>query len=73
MLGGSALLADGVLTPAVTVTTAVEGLRSIPVMDKFLGPGQTKVVIITLIFIISLFSIQHSGTSSKQKAERVFD
>ena len=29
ILGGAALLADGVLTPAVTVTTAVEGLRSI--------------------------------------------
>ena len=55
MIGGSALLADGVLTPAVTVTTAVEGLRSIPVMNNFLGNGQTKVVIITLIIIISLF------------------
>lgn len=27
MIGGAALLADGVLTPAVTVTTAIEGLR----------------------------------------------
>ena len=27
MLGGAALLADGVLTPAVTVTTAVEGCQ----------------------------------------------
>ena len=42
MLGGSALLADGVLTPAVTVTTAVEGLRSIPVVDRVLGAGQAK-------------------------------
>ena len=40
MLGGAALLADGVLTPAVTVTTAVEGLRSIPAMDHLLG-GRT--------------------------------
>ena len=30
MIGGAALLADGVLTPAVTVTTAIEGLRGIP-------------------------------------------
>ena len=63
MLGGSALLADGILTPAVTVTTAVEGLRSIPMMNTFLGEGQTKVVIITLITISGLFSIQHNGTS----------
>ena len=63
MVGGAALLADGVLTPAVTVTTAVEGLRSIPAMDRLLGAGQGKVILITLIIIIALFSIQHAGTS----------
>ena len=68
MLGGSALLADGVLTPAVTVTTAVEGLRSIPVVDKMLGAGQGKVIIITLLIISALFSIQHAGTSRIGKA-----
>ncbi len=68
MLGGAALLADGVLTPAVTVTTAVEGLRSIPAMDRFLGHGQWKVVFITLLIITALFSVQHSGTSRIGKA-----
>ena len=63
MLGGAALLADGVLTPAVTVTTAVEGLRSIPVMDRLLGGGQAKVVLITLAIITVLFAVQHTGTS----------
>ena len=63
ILGGAALLADGVLTPAVTVTTAIEGLRSIPVMDKLLGEGQLTVVIITLIIISILFFVQHAGTS----------
>lgn len=68
MLGGAALLADGVLTPAVTVTTAVEGLRSIEVMSRFLGQGQWKVVIITLLIIFILFSVQHAGTSKIGKA-----
>ena len=68
MLGGAALLADGVLTPAVTVTTAVEGLRSIESMNRFLGPGQVKVVLITLLIITALFSVQHSGTSRIGKA-----
>lgn len=63
MLGGAALLADGMLTPAVTVTTAVEGLRSITVMDKLLGSGQTMVVIIVLTIIFILFAVQHEGTS----------
>ena len=68
MLGGAALLADGVLTPAVTVTTAVEGLRSIGSMNDFLGSGQWKVVGITLLIITLLFSVQHSGTSKIGKA-----
>ena len=64
MIGGCTMLADGVLTPAVTVTTAVEGLRSIEVVDNFLGPGQHLVVVITLAIISILFMIQRSGTSS---------
>ena len=68
MIGGAALLADGVLTPAVTVTTAVEGLRSIEAMNRMLGTGQWKVIIITLTIIGLLFSIQHAGTSKIGKA-----
>ena len=64
MIGGCTMLADGVLTPAVTVTTAVEGLRSIEVVDEFLGTGQHLVVLITLVIISILFMIQRSGTSS---------
>ena len=63
MIGGCTMLADGVLTPAVTVTTAVEGLRSIPVMDKFLGSRQAVVLVITITIISVLFFIQRSGTS----------
>lgn len=63
MVGGAALLADGVLTPAVTVTTAVEGLRSIPLLDDFLGKGQTLVILLTVIILSVLFMVQHAGTS----------
>ncbi len=64
MVGGCTMLADGVLTPAVTVTTAVEGLRSIEFMNRLLGEGQVVVLIITLIIVSTLFLIQKSGTSS---------
>ncbi|MBR5163288.1 MAG: KUP/HAK/KT family potassium transporter, partial [Schwartzia sp.] len=64
MIGGCTMLADGVLTPAVTVTTAVEGLRSIEAVDALLGSGQLIVVLITLAIISMLFMIQRSGTSS---------
>ena len=63
MIGGAALLADGVLTPAVTVTTAVEGIRSIPALDLFLGEGHDKITIITLAIICVLFLIQRAGTN----------
>ena len=63
MIGGCTMLADGVLTPAVTVTTAVEGLRSIPFMDRVLGPGQLIVLIITISIVSALFLIQRNGTS----------
>ncbi len=64
MVGGAALLADGVLTPAVTVTTAIEGIRSIPFFDSLLGPGQGRIVQITIIIISLLFLLQRLGTSS---------
>lgn len=63
MIGGATLLADGVLTPAVTVTTAVEGLRSIPFFDVFLGEGQAIVIIVTIVILSILFMFQKAGTS----------
>ena len=68
MLGGSALLADGILTPAVTITTAVEGLRTIPAMRSLIGDGQTNVVVITLIIVSLLFAVQRAGTSKIGRA-----
>ena len=51
MIGGAALLADGILTPAVTVTTAIEGLRTIEVGHSFLGDTPTIVVLITIVIL----------------------
>ena len=68
MIGGAALLADGILTPAVTVTTAIEGLRSIPWVYKVLGNDQDKIVVITLVIIAALFLVQKAGTSSIGRA-----
>lgn len=62
IIGGSSLLADGILTPAVTVTTAIEGLRGIPFYVDTFGSSQQTVIIITLIIISFLFLIQRFGT-----------
>ena len=63
MLGGAALLADGILTPAVTITTAIEGLRTIPAVHDIMGDNQINVVVITLIIVCLLFAVQRVGTS----------
>lgn len=62
MIGGSALLADGMLTPAVTVTSAVEGLQLIPSFNNLFGDNQNNIVIIVICIITILFFIQHFGT-----------
>ncbi len=55
MVGGGALLADGVITPSITVTSAIEGLRLIN--------SEIPVVPIVLIIIAALFFIQQFGTN----------
>ncbi len=52
--GGSLLLADGIITPAITVVSSIEGLRMI-------NP-EIKVIPIVIIIITLLFSIQQFGT-----------
>ena len=54
-IGASAMLADGIITPAMTVTSAVEGLGSLDVA--------TPVVPIVLVIITLVFFVQRSGSS----------
>ena len=55
MIGGAALLADGVITPAITVTSSIEGL-------KLLNPEIPVILIVLLIFAV-LFFVQQFGTN----------
>ncbi|WP_251421600.1 MULTISPECIES: potassium transporter Kup [Lactococcus] len=61
MIGGATLLADGALTPAVTVTSAVEGLKGVPGLGEIYA-SQSWVVVTTLIILAVLFLIQRFGT-----------
>jgi KUP system potassium uptake protein len=60
LIGGSALLADGVITPSITVVSAVEGLQ--------LTHPSISVIPIALIIIAALFLIQQFGTSTIGKS-----
>lgn len=63
LVGGAALLADGTLTPAVTVTTAIEGLKGIHFGDQVLVTDQNQVILITFLILLGLFIIQRFGTA----------
>lgn len=60
MLGGAALLADGMITPPISVTSAIEGLKQI---DAFKHIQQSTVVYIVIAILVFLFMIQQFGTS----------
>lgn len=68
LVGGAALLADGTLTPAVTVTTSIEGLKNMKFGSSIPVPNQATVIVITVVILLLLFSIQVMGTSIIGKA-----
>lgn len=61
MLGGAALLADGMITPPISVTSAVEGLRQI---SAFSTITTSEIVGIVIGIITLLFFLQQFGTAS---------
>ncbi|RYM04741.1 potassium transporter Kup [Sporolactobacillus sp. THM7-7] len=63
LIGGAALLADGVLTPAVSVTSAVEGLKGQQFGPLSFSNNQLIVVIVVSLILLGLFLIQHLGTA----------
>ena len=63
MLGGAALLADGIITPPISITSAIEGLRELPALRN-LGQSDNTIVIIVLSILALFFFLQQFGTAS---------
>jgi KUP system potassium uptake protein len=61
MIGGAALLADGMITPPISVTSAVEGLRNIPALAS---THDNTIIGIVLAILAALFFTQQFGTAS---------
>lgn len=58
MAGTALLVADGMITPAISVLSAVEGLKvATPVMDRYVVP-------ITVAILVALFMVQRHGTTA---------
>ncbi len=61
MIGGAALLADGIITPPISITSAVEGLKQI---HLFADISTQTIVIIVLAILVLLFFLQQFGSAS---------
>jgi len=61
MLGGAALLADGMITPPISITSAIEGLRK---LDGLNAISESTIIIIVIAILCLLFFMQQFGTNS---------
>src|SRR6201996_1887503 len=62
IIGAGTLLADGIITPPISVTSAIEGLNLVPGFEHVIVPGNNLVVEVVLVIILLLFTFQRFGT-----------
>lgn len=65
IIGGASLIADSVITPAITITSAIEGLKVLNANAISIEQHQIVIVVITIMAI--LFSLQRLGTDKVGK------
>jgi len=58
IIGGSTLLADGIITPSITVVSSIEGLRMI---NPTIQVVPIVIIILTLLFILQQFGTEFIG------------
>lgn len=61
MIGGASVLADGIITPPISITSAVEGLKNIPSLHSI---ETDTIVYIVLGIMTAFFFMQQFGTAS---------
>ncbi|MBY0581488.1 MAG: potassium transporter Kup [Sphingomonas sp.] len=60
--GASLFYGDAIITPALSVLSAIEGLKTIPGAGQIFG--EPEIVTITIVILVALFMIQSRGTGS---------
>ncbi len=67
IIGAGTLLADGIITPPISVTSAIEGLNNVPALSdpklhpEFI-PGSTLILGLVIGIMVALFFFQQFGT-----------
>src|SRR6478752_1951087 len=62
IIGAGTLLADGIITPPITVTSAIEGLGMVKGLGQHIVPGNSLVIEIVMVILLLLFIFQRFGT-----------
>lgn len=62
ILGATTLLADGIITPPISIASAIEGLNSVNGLEKIIVPGNMLTIGIVVSIISALFFFQRFGT-----------
>lgn len=68
ILGATTLLADGIITPPISVSSAIEGLSMVKGLENIIIPGNALTVGIVIAIISLLFFFQRFGTQIIGKA-----
>ncbi len=62
IIGAGTLIADGIITPPISVSAAIEGLGQVPRLASIMIPGSTLILGIVIGIILLLFIFQQFGT-----------
>ena len=68
ILGATTLLADGIITPPISVASAIEGLGMVHGLENTIVPGNTLTIGIVITIISALFLFQRFGTQAIGKS-----
>jgi len=63
IIGAGTLLADGIITPPISVTSAIEGLSNVPSLASRFVPGSALILGIVIGIMVLLFFFQQFGTN----------
>ncbi|QJD96994.1 KUP/HAK/KT family potassium transporter [Mucilaginibacter robiniae] len=63
IIGAGTLLADGIITPPISVTSAIEGLGLVPALKQSFVPGNHLILGIVIGILVLLFFFQQFGTN----------
>ena len=68
ILGATTLLADGIITPPISVSSAIEGLSIVKGLENTIIPGNVLTIGIVIAIISGLFMFQRFGTQAIGKS-----